>query len=237
MVRLDPDEATVQRCFALLSPDEAVRARRFLLPTHQRRYAVARASLRALLGAELGLAPEAVRFRYGEHGKPALAPGPAGPDLGFNVSHSGELALIGLIRGAQIGVDIEAERDLTDQDALVRRYFSAAEIEDYFGLEPARRRAAFFNGWTRKEALVKALGQGLAFPLRAFDVTLAPGEAAALLRVQQIPGEHSGWCLAALEVAPGIAAAVATQGSVCRVVARQGPGALQAGLQLAALEP
>ena len=226
------------RRFALLSPDEAVRARPLPAAHPPARATPSPAPACGRCWApNWGLPRRRCASGMASTASPPWPPGRPGADLGFNVSHSGELALIGLIRGAQIGVDIEAERDLTDQDALVRRYFSAAEIEDYFGLEPARRRAAFFNGWTRKEALVKALGQGLAFPLRAFDVTLAPGEAAALLRVQQIPGEHSGWCLAALEVAPGIAAAVATQGSVCRVVARQGPGALQAGLQLAALEP
>jgi 4'-phosphopantetheinyl transferase len=171
-----------------------------------------------VLGEALGVTPSSLAFDYGAHGKPALAGAPAGAGLGFNVSHSGEMALVGVLRGVEIGVDVEAHREMTDRDALVRRFFSAAENRAYDALDPADRQRGFFDGWTRKEALVKALGQGLAFPLRAFDVSLeaAPGR---LLRLREQPGEASGWCLAGFEPAPGYCAAVVVPGRGCRLSA------------------
>ncbi len=160
----------------------------------------------------------AVRFSYGEQGKPALAGALADSGLKFNVSHSGELGLIGVLRGAELGVDLEAHRALSDRDALVRRYFSSAEIAAFFALPEAERELGFFNCWTRKEAVVKALGLGLSYSLQAFDVTLAPGDLPRLLRLQQLPGEDSGWCLAGFLPDEGYAAAVVVQGKKCTVL-------------------
>ena len=207
----------VLRGRALLSADECARADRFYFPRDQRRYIVARAALRLHLGAELGVDATAVSFVYGEHGKPALAPPYAASGLKFNVSHSGELGLIGVLRGAELGVDVEAHRPLSDRDALVRRYFSEAENRVYFNLPETVRQAAFYNCWTRKEAVIKALGHGLSYSLRAFDVTLAPEDPPRLLRLQQLPGGESGWCLTAFEPGLGYAAAVVVPGKKCVV--------------------
>ena len=201
----------------MLSADERNRADRFYFPRDQRRYTVGRAALRLQLGAQLGVAPEAVQFAYGQYGKPALAESFLASDLRFNVSHSGELALIGLLRGAELGVDLESFRPLSDRDALVRRYFSEAEIHDYFSLPEVDRQLGFYNCWTRKEAVVKALGQGLSYSLRAFDVTLAPQDPACLLRLQQSPGRQSGWCLDAFVPGRDYVAAVAVQGAECKI--------------------
>ncbi len=201
----------------MLSPEERVRADRFLFPADGQHFTVARAALREVLGEALGIPPGQVVLTYGAHGKPALAGLQAASGLRFNLSHSGARALVGLARGAELGVDLEVLRPMTDRDALVRRFFSVAENEAYFRLAPAERQQGFFDGWTRKEAVVKALGQGLTFPLRDFDVSLAPGEPARLLRLKAALGPDCGWCLSAVRLAPGYAAAVVVQGSDCSV--------------------
>jgi 4'-phosphopantetheinyl transferase len=198
-----------------LSPDELVRADRYVFPRHGQHYVLARAALRQVLGAALGAAPESLAFRYAAHGKPQLAGAHADSGLEFNVSHSGAVALIGWAFGAALGVDIEALRQTSDRDALVRRYFSAAENATYFALAAHLRQQAFFDCWSRKEALVKALGQGLSYPLKDFDVSLHPDEPARLQRLKSQPGEASGWCLTALPVAEGYAAALVIQGRDC----------------------
>jgi 4'-phosphopantetheinyl transferase len=175
-----------------------------------------------VLGEALGTAPAALAFDYGAHGKPALAGTAARARLGFNISHSGDLALVGLVRGGAIGVDIELQRSMTDRDALVRRFFSAAENTAYAILDHADRQRAFFAGWTRKEALVKALGKGLSFPLSAFDVSLEAASA-CLLALEGLPGATSGWCLTGFSPAPEYAAAVAVQGLRCQVTADEDP--------------
>ena len=208
----------VLRGRALLSADECARADRFYFPRDQRRYIVARAALRLHLGAELGVDATAVSFVYGEHGKPALAPPYSDSGLKFNVSHSGELGLFGVLRDAELGVDLEVHRPLSDRDALVRRYFSPGENHDFFALPEKQRQLGFFNCWTRKEALIKALGLGLSFSLRAFDVSLDPAVPARLLRLQQHSGEESGWCLAGFRPAEDYVAAVVVQGRKCTVI-------------------
>ena len=189
-----------------------------MFPRDQQRFALARAALRCTLGQALGLPAHSLAFDYGAHGKPSLAGAAATARLGFNVSHSGAVALVGLVQGGEIGVDVEAHRAMTDRDALVRRFFSPAENAAYAALDEADRQRAFFDAWTGKEAVVKALGQGLSFPLREFDVSLA-GAPGGLLRLQAQTGEASGWCLAGFEPAPGHSAAVVVPGRVCQLSA------------------
>ena len=177
---------------------------------------MARAALRGVLGDALNLAPAAVAFDYGPHGKPALAGPLTGAGLAFNLSHSGTLALVGLVHHGEIGVDVEAHRHTTDRDAVVRRFFSAAENAAYFELPAEDRLRGFFDCWCRKEAVVKALGRGLGFPLGDFDVSLAPSPG-RLVRLQDAAGTESGWCLAGFEPAAGYSSAVVVQGRDCRL--------------------
>jgi 4'-phosphopantetheinyl transferase len=191
---------------ALLSPAERVRRARFVFPEHARRYALAHAGLRRVLGALAGIAPGDLVFETGAFGKPSLAPGQGGPDLRFNLSHSGDWAALAVAAGFDLGVDIEAIRDV--DPALPGQVFSPAEQAELSSVAPASRPAAFFNGWTRKEAHVKAVGQGLSMPLDSFDVTLTPGLPARYMRIGDRPGEAAAWQIAAFEPAPGFAGAV-----------------------------
>jgi 4'-phosphopantetheinyl transferase len=208
-VDLDGVEADEWSMHTLLSDDEQARAARYVRGLDRRHFVVARGALRRLLGRYLATAPAAVRLAYGHRGKPRLDGGCGGADVRFNLSHSGGLALIGVTRGREVGVDIERVRDDIDMDAFAAHSFSPRELAALRGLTPPARREAFFACWTRKEAYVKARGDGLAIPLSGFDVSLAPDERAALLEVRADPVEASRWSLLAPAAPPGYAAAVA----------------------------
>lgn len=211
-VRLDPPGDRVEALRRLLSADEVARADRFHFERHRRRFTVGRAALRILLGAYLARDPAEISFVYGEKGKPALAPAAgAAPDLRFNLSNSHELALVGVVRGREIGVDVEHLRTLDDSESIARRFFSAAESETLLALPPEQREIGFFNCWTRKEAYLKAVGDGLTAPLDAFDVTLVPGEPPRMLTLEGSPERARSWTLSHLEPAPGYVGALAIE--------------------------
>lgn len=196
----------------VLAPGERARARRFRFERDRRRFTVARGVLRRLLGRYLRVEPAAVEFRYGVHGKPSLPEGADGPGVRFNLSHSRGLALHAFALGREVGVDVERLRPDTDVARAARRFLSPAEADALMGLAPGRRREAFFECWTRKEAFVKARGEGVVLGLRRFDVSLRPGEPAALLRFEGDPAEPARWSLCALDPGEGYKAALAVEG-------------------------
>ena len=200
-----------------LSADEQERGRRFHFERDRRRFAATRGLLRRLLGRYLGLDPSRLRFAYGPRGKPFLA---GEDELRFNVSHSGGLALLAFARGREVGVDVERERPVPEAADIARHYFSAWEAAQLRRLRDGERTAAFFRCWTRKEAFIKATGDGLSRSLDAFDVTLAPGEPARLLRVEGEPEAARRFWIEDVSPAPGFAGALAVEGSPARVVCR-----------------
>ncbi len=192
-----------------LSPDERLRAERFRAERDHRRFIAGRGALRAILGDELRIAPEHIRFAYGSHGKPCLDPALGVPELRFNLSHSDDLALLALTHHGEVGVDLERIRDDRATDAIACRFFSRAECMALSALPANEQTDAFFAIWARKEAYLKARGEGLHFPLGAFTVSL--GQPAALLEVEGEPDEIDRWRLEALDVGPGFAAALAAE--------------------------
>jgi 4'-phosphopantetheinyl transferase len=210
--RLDPKAATRDRA-GWLSEDELDRARRFVFERDRRRYVAGRTQLREMLGARLQVAPRAVAFAYGPRGKPRLADRFASSGWRFNVSHCEDVAIFAFARNREVGVDIEAVRALPDADEVAARCFSPGESAAYRALAAHDRPLGFFNCWTRKEAFIKALGDGLYFPLEDFDVSLVPGEPARILKVSGGPGETCGWTLreVALPTLPRHVAAVAVR--------------------------
>ena len=210
-VRLDCEPAAVGELAQCLSDAERQRASRFAFDRDRRRFIVGRARLRHLLASRLGVPPEAIELVYGPRGKPALSPGFADLGLRFNVSHSEDVAVYAFSRGREIGVDVEAVRELRDADDIAARFFSRRENEAYRALDPRDKPLGFFNCWTRKEAFIKALGDGLYHPLDRFDVSLAPGEPARILRVDDAPGEDCGWHMEAFSPASEFVAAVVVE--------------------------
>ena len=214
-VALDPPRECVARCLARLSDAERARAERFRFPKHRDHFAVARSALRGILARYLSVSPEVIEFSYAEHGKPELSD--AGAGVQFNVSHSGELALCAVCLGHSIGVDIEwAGRRLLRNEAemlrLAKRFFAPDELAALRALPPADRAQGFLNCWTRKEAYIKARGEGLSLPLDEFTVSLAPDQTPALLHTSAGPEEANRWSLHALDPGDGYVAAVAVEG-------------------------
>jgi 4'-phosphopantetheinyl transferase len=207
-VDLNPSPARVEQLGRLLAPDEWERANRFRFDRHRRQYVVGRGALRTLLGAYVGVPPQGVRFTYGPRGKPFLAPDQAG-DLHFNLSNSDEMALVGFVRGLEIGVDLEFMKPMTDLEQIAERFFSVPEREVLRNLPAAQKPEGFFNCWTRKEAYLKAVGEGLAVPLDSFDVTLAPGEPARMLAVEGDAERATRWSYYHLRPAQDYIGAVA----------------------------
>jgi len=179
------------RLATLLSDDECARAGRFRFERDRARYVAGRGTLRLLLSAYTGVAAAQLRFRYGEFGKPALSDG--GPS--FNLSHSGGLAIYAFRREGEIGVDVELECADYARERIPERFFSPREVADLRSLAPELQPRAFLNCWTRKEAFIKARGDGLSLALDSFDVTLAPGQPAALLRTAWSAREPVRWQL------------------------------------------
>jgi len=206
--RLDVGPEAIAASHALLSDAEQRRARRVASARVRGRFIVARARLRQLLGARLGVRPAAVELTTAPNGKPALR---GDATLRFNLAHCDDVAAYAFGNDREIGIDIEAVRAIGDADQLAGRFFSDAEQAAYRALPPAQRPLGFFNCWTRKEAFIKAQGDGLGYPLDRFDVSLAPGEAARLLRVGDEAGDACGWRLMSFAPAPGFVGAVVTQ--------------------------
>jgi 4'-phosphopantetheinyl transferase len=210
--KLDQPSETLQALLRLLSPDESERAWRFYFRKDREHFIVARGVLRRILGSYLSLEPSSLRFAYSNYGKPALAGIMDQPTLRFNLSHSGELALYGFTLGREIGLDLEFRREDFAGLEIAERFFSAREVEVLRSLPPQLRTEGFFNCWTRKEAYIKAVGLGLSLPLDQFDVSLSPGEPAALLRTGDDERETARWSLKALTPAEGYSAALAVEG-------------------------
>jgi 4'-phosphopantetheinyl transferase len=236
---LDPDEVHVWRApleaaedvlesyERLLSPDERQRAERFVFHKHRVRFIVARAVLRILLSRYLDREPERIGFVYGREGKPALAEG--GASIRFNLSHSEALALYALTLRREVGIDLEWISPRISFEELAERFFTPGEVASLRALPDDAREPAFFACWTRKEAYMKAIGKGLSLPTQDFEVTLAPGEAAALLSTRHDPDQAARWSMLELDAGPGFAAAVVVEGRGWRVQRWQWSGADRSG--------
>lgn len=207
-VRLDQPADRVEVLGRSLSPDEWTRANRFRFDRHRRQYVVGRGALRTLLAAYQGIQPEEVRFTYGPRGKPFLADS---RDLFFNLSNSDEMALVGFVLGREIGVDIEYLKPMPDCEQIAERFFSESERMVLRGIPAECKEETFFNCWTRKEAYLKAVGEGLAAPLDSFDVTLAPGEPPRMLTLRGDAAAASRWFFEHLRPAPDYVGAIALE--------------------------
>lgn len=206
----EPDVAAMR---GLLDDDERRRADRFVAPRDRRQFAVGRGLLRTILGRYLDRPPAGIRFRTNPHGKPDLDPSAdLDPTLRFNIAHSGPLILIGLARGRDLGVDIERVRPDFGGEALAARFFAPGEVATLRGLPVEAKTLAFFHGWTRKEAYIKAKGKGLAIPLDEFEVAIDPARPAALLSTHPDPLDAARWTLVELATEPGYVAAACVEG-------------------------
>ena len=226
MPALDPDEVHVWRVevgsaykrrdilWSFLAGDERQKAADFLFEGDRKRFVVARGILRAILGCYLGRHPGGLGFGYNPYGKPHLA---GNSEIRFSTSHSHGLVLLAFARGREVGVDIERVRADLGLEGIAARCFSPGEIASLHSLRDDLRKRAYFACWTRKEALAKAEGKGLALPLRRFDVTSDPTARAMVLDTKEDPLESTKWTLEELDPDPGYVAALAVEGNGSRL--------------------
>jgi 4'-phosphopantetheinyl transferase len=199
---LDVDDAERGRLYAYLSEDEVARAARFIFDRDRQRFIVARGRLREILAQVVGAKPAALRFDYASHGKPSLT----GGGVKFNLSHSETMAALG-VSTHELGVDIEHVRPLKED--IAARFFSAREVAVLRALPEGAQLDAFFRCWTRKEAIVKAVGDGLSHALDTFDVTLTADRPAVVERFEGEADARQVWRLAHFDAGAGYLGAVA----------------------------
>lgn len=204
-VDLAMDPVRLDLCRTVLDGSESDRADRFLRAEDRARYVASHAALRLIIATALDLDPAEVRVAPGPGGKPELV-GAGRGRLAFNLSHSRDRAMVGLTPGVAVGVDIEARRPMPDADRIARTHFAPDEADALAALPPDAVGSAFFGLWTRKEAVVKALGTGLSLPLDRFSVTVPPAPP-RLLRLER----GGAWTLATVDPGPGYAATVAVR--------------------------
>lgn len=202
--------SVVEDYWKLLSEDERNRANAFHFRRDRDRFVVARGVLRKLLSRYLQRQPGQIRFCYGPFGKPDLED--EGSELRFNLSHAGDVALYAITGERQIGIDIESLRDAFTDTDIAEHFFARGEVETLRHLPSEVRTRAFFNCWTRKEAYIKARGDGLSLSLNSFEVSLSPGEPTALLHNYEDEREVSRWSLQELDPGDGYVAAFAVEG-------------------------
>jgi 4'-phosphopantetheinyl transferase len=197
-----------------LAPDERARAGRFHFREHREHFIVARGVLRFILSRYLDVSPNLIRFTYNQYGKPAIETRAGVDSLRFNVSHSNGVALYAVARGREVGVDIEFIRADFASLEIAGQFFSTTEVAMLRALPAEQQTGAFFNCWTRKEAYIKALGEGLSRSLQSFAVSLIPGETAKLLSSNNDPDEAARWSLVELDAGAGYVAALAVEGAL-----------------------
>lgn len=201
-----------------LSLDDRTRADRFKFESDRRRFCVARASLRLILSRYLQIKPGRLQFGTAEFGKPFFADQKLSGGLRFNLSHSNQLALIAIARDREIGVDLEYMRSDFVTDDVANHFFSRAEVQQFRDVPAENKTQSFFNCWTRKEAYIKARGEGLYCPLDQFDVSVAPGMPAMLLASRVSETDAQRWCFNDIAAGDRYAATVAVDGLCSRLV-------------------
>lgn len=208
-------DGSVERYSKLLSPDELARAARFRFEKDARRFTVARASVRSILGAYVHCGGHDLHFEYSQQGKPSLDG--INPNIHFSVSHSGELAMLALTLDGEVGIDVELIRPEVEIEKLSERFFSPAERESLRALSHNHRVAAFFRCWTCKEAFLKAQGVGLSRSLDSFDVEVNPEHPARILATRPDAEEAQRWSMQDIPADAEYAAAVSALAAISRI--------------------
>jgi 4'-phosphopantetheinyl transferase len=212
-VPLDWPPTRIRALNAVLSIDEKQKADRYHFAVDRARHVVGRGVLRTILAQCMRTDAQRLCFEYSAFGKPRLAAGSTEIPLQFNVSHSGELVLIVLTMGRAVGIDVERMRTDLEVERIAASFFSPQERLALQSLPAQLRFQAFFDCWTRKEAYIKAVGEGLTLPLDQFDVCFLPGQQPRLLATRPDPAEARRWVIQALDVGPCYRAAVAVEGA------------------------
>jgi 4'-phosphopantetheinyl transferase len=192
----------------VLSEDEQTRANRFHFEKDRKYFITARVILRKLLGAYLSVSPAQLQFTYAAKGKPELIDNA----LQFNLSHSKNWAIYAISKTMPVGIDIEAIAENREIDNIAQRFFSPEEFLQIKNLQGKDKLRAFYNGWTRKEALLKGIGEGLQYSLAKVVVDLADNISQQTIFLTESSLKKSKWNLYSLTPIEGFAAALAVNG-------------------------
>jgi 4'-phosphopantetheinyl transferase len=197
--------------YSVLAPEQRTRAERMRVSEKRKQYVVAHGLTRMLIGQRVGADPRALEFHRGPKGKPYLGGDFAGAGIQFNMTHTSHMALVALALNREIGIDIERLRENLQWEKLAQRYFSPLEYSGYSTLPEADRLRGFFTCWTRKEAVLKAIGTGLGGGLASFDVSVDPDASPALLDNRWDGRFHGNWTLHQIQPGPGYVATLAAE--------------------------
>ena len=206
--RLELTSHVLNQLKSTLSEEETERAARFHFSADEDRFIAAHGCLRDVLARYLHCEPRKLNFSTNRYGKPTLCD----HKLEFNLTHSGEYALIAITRESKVGVDVERIRQGISSQVIAQQYFSKSEVAELQASPLAGREIAFFSCWTRKEAYIKAHGLGLSLPLESFDVSVNPDGPAMLRATRPDPHETARWTLLSLEINSCYASAIVVEG-------------------------
>lgn len=214
---LDVEDTRLQFYWATLSQDERRRAEKFSFDLHRTHFIVGRGILRHILGRYLFVAPDSIRFEYNAFGKPSLELSPGRAPLYFNMAHSNDCALFAFTLDGAVGVDIEYIRDDIQIEQTGALVFSTGELAALGSIPPERQHHTFFKFWTRKEAYIKGVGQGLTMPLRQFDVRHTPEQPVRYEGEAMRSFQPNDWFVRDIDLTEAYCAAVAMQGRAWEV--------------------
>jgi 4'-phosphopantetheinyl transferase len=216
-VWLDSRDPAERDLTGILAPDEVARASRFHFENDRKRFVKCRSALRILLGRYLEIRPSEIRFQYQSNGKPEIAFPHHSRGLRFNVSNSAGLAMIAVGSAGALGIDIEKVRPQADFLEIAKRFFSVREVQALLEVSENRRQEAFFACWTRKEAILKAIGMGLSYPLSGFSVSVDPDGPAELWEMVETGNAPGRWSLIDVRPGEGYRGALAWEGRCQRI--------------------
>ncbi|MGI8959007.1 MAG: 4'-phosphopantetheinyl transferase family protein [Bryobacteraceae bacterium] len=209
VVSLEASPWSLQELFSTLSSDEKNRAESFRFEHLKARYCASRGLLRFFLGAYLAMVPRDIEFSYGNWGKPSVA---GFDSFSFNVAHSENVTVYAFAFGCDLGIDVERIRKMKDIDAIARHFFCSEEAADLDNVELSKRLDAFFACWTRKEAYIKATGEGLSASLDTFRVALRPSQVPCFVHINGSTSQAQSWSLHNLRPSDGYVGALAFRG-------------------------
>ena len=211
---LEVDEGIQSSFLKLLTPDEKNRAQKFHFAKDKRNFIAARGILRFLIGKYLEMNPAEISFQYSQFGKPSIA---SNNSLKFNISHSQNIALFAFTKKLNIGIDVEFVNPKIEAKDIAANFFSTNEVLNLLALPEELQTLGFFNCWTRKEAFIKAVGEGLSFPLDKFEVSLDPDKPAKLLATHWEPKAVSKWSMYSMLPETNFVGCLAIEGQVDQV--------------------
>jgi 4'-phosphopantetheinyl transferase len=206
----------------ILSVDEIERATKFHFEKDRRKFIVARGTLRKILGYYLAIKPEEIIFEYTSFDKPIIAHKQNNDNINFNLSHSDELVLYAVTLNRKIGIDVERIRNNIDVLQIANKFFSSNEIAALQNTNKENQHKAFFQLWTRKEALIKGLGEGISFPLEQIDVSLTNEKPSLPVILPSKYKECLEWYVYDLLPENGYVSAIAMTGNNCKIICLHG---------------